>query len=100
LRAKEDVSPEYLHVALRLAPTAEQFGRYTTGSSYPAILEKDIARTLIPIPPLDQRQGIAKEVASRREQAKELRHQAEGIVAEAKAQVERMILGEEADRES
>jgi type I restriction enzyme S subunit len=92
LRARENVSPEYLHVALRLAPTAEQFGRYTTGSSYPAILEKDIARTLIPIPPLDQQQGIAKEVIRRWEQAKKLRHQAEDVVAKAKAQVERMIL--------
>jgi restriction endonuclease S subunit len=83
-----------LHVALRLSPTTEQFGRYTTGSSYPAILERDIARTLIPIPALDQQQGIAKEIAKRRKQAKKLRHQAEGVVTKAKVQVERMILGE------
>ena len=88
------VTSEYLHTALRLHTTLEQFGRRSAGSSYPAILDKDVKETLIPIPDKAIQVEVSTEVARRRE-AKRLRSQAEAVVAAAKARVERMILGEE-----
>lgn len=89
------ITSEYLHAALRLHTTLEQFGRRSAGSSYPAILDKDVKETLIPVPDKDIQNKISTEVIRRRSEAKRLRTEAEAVVAEAKARVERMILGEE-----
>jgi len=50
IRPHLDVNPFYLHFALKLDSTLEQFRKWSTGSSYPAILDSDVAKTLIPIP--------------------------------------------------
>jgi len=94
LRPKESTTLEFLHTALRLNTTLEQFDRRSAGSSYPAILEKDIKATLIPFPPREVQSEIAVEVMRRRAQAKQLRAEAEQNVRTAKARVEKMILGE------
>jgi len=49
----------------------------------------------MPVPLLDQQREIAAEVQARRKQARSLKEDAERVLAEAKAEVERMILGEE-----
>ena len=49
----------------------------------------------IPKVPLDKQEVIAEEANCRRDEAKQLCAEAEAIVTEAKARVERMILGEE-----
>ena len=89
------ILPEYLHIALRLSTSREQFGRRSAGSSYPAILENDIKETLIPFPKIDVQQFIVAEVGRRRASARRLLAEAERVVAEAKARIERMILGAE-----
>jgi type I restriction enzyme S subunit len=48
LRPKAGLNPYYLHFALRLPSTLEQFRKWSTGSSYPAILDEDVNKTLIP----------------------------------------------------
>jgi len=60
LRCHEDVNPFYLHYALRLPSTLEQFRKWSTGSSYPAILDEDVAKTLIPVPSPDEQDRIAQ----------------------------------------
>jgi type I restriction enzyme S subunit len=68
------VNPFYLHYALRLPSTLEQFRKWSTGSSYPAILDGDVKKTLIPIPDPELQDAIAaKVVAALRERAKVLR---------------------------
>lgn len=62
VRAKDDVNPFYLHFALRLPSTLEQFRKWSTGSSYPAILDEDIAKTLIPLPPPNIQDQISRAV--------------------------------------
>ena len=91
----DQVTSEYLHTALRLQTTLEQFGRRSAGSSYPAILDKDVKATLIPIPRKEIQHEISTEVFRRRREAKRLRTESEAVVAAAKSRVERMILGEE-----
>lgn len=62
LRAKPGVNPFYLHYAIRLASTLEQFRKWSTGSSYPAILDEDVEKTLIPIPDIEQQEFVAAKV--------------------------------------
>jgi type I restriction enzyme, S subunit len=95
VRPNNQVTPEYLHTVLRLHTTLEQFGRRSAGSSYPAILDRDVKETLIPVPSKEIQHKISIEVIRRRSEAKRLRSQAEAVVAAAKARVERMILGED-----
>lgn len=60
IRAKQGVNPLYLHFALRLKSTIEQFRKFATGSSYPAILDSDVEKTLIPIPDIEEQDNIVK----------------------------------------
>lgn len=64
VRPHEGVNPFYLHYALRLPSTLEQFRKWSTGSSYPAILDSDVKKTLIPIPTTDIQDEIAARVMS------------------------------------
>ena len=63
IRAKKGINPFYLHFALRLASTLEQFRKFSTGSSYPAILDEDVEKTKIPIPPPDIQDEISLALA-------------------------------------
>jgi type I restriction enzyme S subunit len=62
VRAKPGVNPFYLHYALRLSSTLEQFRKWSTGSSYPAILDEDVKKTLIPMPGPEMQDRIARSV--------------------------------------
>ena len=55
----------------------------------------DLAALQIPVPPLKIQQEIVNELNLRRDEARRLRTEAETVVTEAKARVERMILGQE-----
>lgn len=71
VRAHADVNPFYLHFALRLPSSLEQFRKWSTGSSYPAILDSDVRKTLIPVPSPEIQDAIAvKVVAALQERAK------------------------------
>lgn len=62
VRAKDGVNPFYLHYALRLPSTLEQFRKWSTGSSYPAILDEDVKKTRIPLPLPEAQDQIAQKV--------------------------------------
>ena len=65
IRPNSNVNPYYLHFALRQESTLEQFRKWSTGSSYPAILDDDIAKTLVPMPiTVDQDRLASKIVKS------------------------------------
>jgi len=64
VRAHADVNPFYLHFALRLPSTLEQFRKWSTGSSYPAILDSDVKKTLIPVPAAKIQDAIAARVVA------------------------------------
>lgn len=59
VRPRSGVNPYYLQYALRLPSTMEQFRKWSTGSSYPAILDEDVAKTLIPVPEPAEQDRIA-----------------------------------------
>lgn len=62
IRANEKINPLYLHFALRLNSTIEQFRKFSTGSSYPAILDSDVEKTLIPVPDIEIQNEIVKRI--------------------------------------
>jgi hypothetical protein len=74
VRANDDVNPFYLHFALRLPSTLEQFRKWSTGSSYPAILDTDVKKTMIPFPSLEIQDQIAERVvAALQERSKKIK---------------------------
>lgn len=98
VRANADVNPFYLHFALRMQSTREQFRKWSTGSSYPAILESDVAKTLIPVPSPEFQDAFAIELiqASRRRESA-VRGADEAWEADAEALVRRLF-GKQADQ--
>ena len=62
VRAKKGINPFYLHYALRLESTLEQLRKWSTGSSYPAILDEDVRKTLIPVPDPEIQDQIAQKI--------------------------------------
>jgi hypothetical protein len=64
VRPFAETNPFYLHYALRLPSTLEQFRKWSTGSSYPAILDQDVAKTLIPMPAPSVQDAIAEKIVT------------------------------------
>lgn len=62
IKARNGVNPYFLHFALRLDSTIEQFRKFSTGSSYPAILDNDVEKTLIPLPELEIQNSIVRRI--------------------------------------
>lgn len=60
VRCKGETNPFYLHFALRLPSTIEQLRKWSTGSSYPAILDEDVEKTIIPVPSAELQDRIAE----------------------------------------
>jgi hypothetical protein len=89
------VDTRFLHALLLSRITLNQVVPLQSGTSLPRVSASDILSVKLPIPKdLKRQAAIGAEVARRRAAAKRLRIEAETLVAEAKARVERMILGE------
>jgi len=94
-QVKEGISAEYLKIVLRTLQFTDLLKAMAAGhSGRKRIQPSELEDVLIPVPLLDQQRKIAAEVQHRRERAAALREEAERVVAAAKAEVERMILGE------
>ena len=95
VRAHDNVNPFYLHYALRLPSTLEQFRKWSTGSSYPAILDGDVKKTVIPVPITEEQDAIAaKVVAALRERAKVI-HTANSVWSKTLAEITASLCGQE-----
>ncbi|WP_186367573.1 restriction endonuclease subunit S, partial [Yersinia aldovae] len=65
IRCKKDkINPIYLQFVLKMESTLEQFRKFSTGSSYPAILDSDVLKTKIPVPSIDLQNEIADFIVS------------------------------------
>jgi restriction endonuclease S subunit len=85
---------EFLAILLRSTLIVNQTKHLMTGNTLPRLQTEDINNLLIPLVPLQKQNEIAKHVSHIRSQAKQLQTEAIQILANAKAEVERMILGE------
>lgn len=91
---EKEVVPFYLSLLINSRIVQEQIIRERIGATQGNITIPSIKNLNIPVPPLCIQQKIAKEVKSRREQAKRLKQEGKEAVERVKEEVERMILGE------
>ena len=77
LRPKRETNPYYLHCVLKLDSTAEQFRKFSTGTSYPAILDGDVLKTIVPGASKEEQDAISLTVRSAYEERKRLLEKAE-----------------------
>lgn len=93
MRPKNNVNPIYLLSYLRSSFGNMQIKREITGATVRG-LTKDVVNSLkIPFPPLEKQNQIAEHISKIRNQAKQLQTEAITGLAQAKQQVETMILG-------
>lgn len=94
LKAKDGVNPFYLFFALRLDSTLEQFRKFSTGSSYPAILDEDVLNTFIPVPLLDEQNRIAEEVFLQIKKRENMINEANQLLKEQFNAIENFLSGD------
>ncbi|MFN6481338.1 MULTISPECIES: restriction endonuclease subunit S [unclassified Nostoc] len=88
------VLPEYLLTCFIIKPIQELINRMSRGQTAHLYAE-DLQHLRVPLPPMKIQQVIVDELNRRRNEANRLYTEAEYLLTEAKARVERMILGEE-----
>jgi type I restriction enzyme, S subunit len=93
--ANNTVSVDYLAEVINSTAVKFQVEHRTTGTTRIALDYQAIKSLLIPVPSFDIQQNIVKEIYVRRTECQRLNSEAENLLTEAKARVERMILGEE-----
>ena len=86
------VSQSYLFEILKCL----DLGVVITGSAQPQITRQNLKKFSIPVPPITKQIEIADHISQIRAQAKQLQHEAAEVLATAKSEIERMILGESA----
>lgn len=96
LRVKAELlDPQYVSCVCNSPIGRLHFQRSRIGAVQGNITIPSIKALRIPVPPLVRQRNIVAEAQRRRERAAALREEAARVLAEAKAEVERMILGEE-----
>lgn len=88
------INPNYLEIFLRSILGQKQFFRKNSGGVIPELSQDALKTIIFPHPPLTIQESIVVEINQRRQQAKALENEAKEILEQAKAEVERMILGE------
>ena len=97
LRVKErSINVDFLSMIINSTAVKFQTQHRTTGTTRIALDYTAIEDLLIPIPDEQIQQDLVSGVNQRRTEARRLRAEADSVVVEAKARVERMIMGEEA----
>lgn len=86
----KDAEPELLLLYLRLPIVCEILDLYTTASMYPAISTSDLLNIPITLP---EGKALRKELVGKVRASRQARKDARRLLAEAKAEVERMIEG-------
>jgi type I restriction enzyme S subunit len=95
-RPRKEIKSQFLTLCLRSELIQRQIVGLMTGTTGRRRLpHSDFASLFVPVCSMEKQSEIVVEVQRRRERAVALRAEAEWVVAEAKTEVERMILGEE-----
>jgi type I restriction enzyme M protein len=84
---------EYLLYVLRTQTCLQQMLQRSSGGNYPAITQDELAKIIIPLPPLDIQQTIVEELNQRRAEARRLRQEADQLWQTAQANFEQALLG-------
>jgi len=85
------VLKDYLFVALRTSLSLRQMEQRTTGGNYPAITTEDLRKIKIVVSELKTQEKIVAGVKTIYNKARNLRQEAESVIAEAQKQTAEMI---------
>lgn len=88
-----DIEKEFLLLFLKSPAGLRQMERRMTGGLYPAIVQDELEKILVPIPPLAVQREIIKSVKEGRTESEQEREAAERKSREIKAEIEAIILG-------
>jgi restriction endonuclease S subunit len=89
----DEINTYYLMNLLNTSIYQKLILKNSVGGAQPNISETAITNLKVPLPPIAKQNEIAAHIANIRAQAKQLQTEAEQILATAKAEIERMILG-------
>lgn len=89
-----EFNSEFLAILLRSVLVVNQTKHLMTGNTLPRLQTEDIKNLIIPVVPIQKQNQIVQHVNNIRTQAQQLQTEAAQILADAKAEVERMILGD------
>ena len=92
-KVKDCVLRDYLYTVLRSSVSLTQMELRSSGGNYPAIIESELKRILIPILPVETQQTIVNEVSAVKSKAKQLQKEGDALLEEAKKEIEKMIIG-------
>ena len=90
---KDNILEEYLLIILRSSISLKQMELRSSGGNYPAIIESELKRIIIPTPPVETQNTIINEICSMKNKAKQLQKEGDDLLAEAKQKIEKMIIG-------
>lgn len=94
LRKDAKINALYIVAVLNSSIGKNQFVRKSVGAIMGSLSQEAVKSILIPLPPRSVQDEIAGEVKSRIERAKRLEESAREVLEDAKATMERIILGE------
>ena len=83
---------EYLFMVLRTPLSLEQMALRSTGGNYPAIIESELKKVIIPIPTLEVQKNIIEIISKMRYKAEQLKKESDALLEEAKQKMEKLIL--------
>jgi type I restriction enzyme S subunit len=90
----DKIYPDYLQFFLRSTLGQFQFFQKNNGGVIPEINQSALKDISIIAPPIEKQKQVAQKITNIMDESKQLQTEAVQILADAKAEVERMILGE------
>lgn len=84
---------EYLYIVLRMQLSLVQMALRSSGGNYPAIIESELKKIIIPIPPLETQKNIIETVSKMNKKAEQLKKESDALLNKAKQKAEKMIIG-------
>lgn len=85
---------DYLLLFLKSYPGLKQFEQRMTGGLYPAIVQTELEKILIPLPLLERQKEIVERVKMEQENVRSLRRMANDLLTIAREDLESVIIGE------
>lgn len=88
----ECILKEYLYLILRMSLSLEQMSMRSSGGNYPAIIESELKKVIIPVPSIDVQESLIEAVSKMEHRANQLQKEGDALLNEAKLKIEKLIL--------
>jgi type I restriction enzyme M protein len=89
----DDVHPDYLLLFLKSTAGLRQMERRMTGGLYPAIIQRELEKIIIPVPPLDEQKKVVAALTVAAKKIKQVRERAEGAIREIERDANARLFG-------